>query len=303
MTNNQSPSVIQSSALVCRPALPADTPAVLDLARHIWNGHDYIPYVWEKWLAQPEGLLAVGYLGPHLVGCCHLARCSANDWWLEGLRVHPDCEGQGFASHIIDFMLSYWEQHGAGPVRLATTSFRLPVHRICARRSFAMVAEYSPHSSRALEPQASSCQAVFQPLTVAEAAQAAALARECTSQAITTSYMDYEYAWNPANIETITRAVQDGHAWWWKDRQGVLVTWVDREDGQENLYLGLAACAQEQLGDLLLDARRLSKELGYAEIFWNAPLHQAAAPVLISTGFQRTWEHALYVFEKQKRVV
>src|SRR3989304_1033395 len=34
-------------ALVCRPALPVDTPAVLDLTARIWDGGDYVPRVWD----------------------------------------------------------------------------------------------------------------------------------------------------------------------------------------------------------------------------------------------------------------
>ena len=51
-----SSDVLFSPVLVCRPALPMDTPQVLDLAKHIWEGHDYIPYVWNDWLADPQGV-------------------------------------------------------------------------------------------------------------------------------------------------------------------------------------------------------------------------------------------------------
>ena len=45
--------------LVCRPALPLDTPGMLLISRQIWEGDDYVPKVWSEWLFDPEGLLAV----------------------------------------------------------------------------------------------------------------------------------------------------------------------------------------------------------------------------------------------------
>src|SRR5690242_14867206 len=48
-----------SPQVVCRPALPSDAPAVLEFTKFIWGGHDYIKYVWDDWLADPHGILAV----------------------------------------------------------------------------------------------------------------------------------------------------------------------------------------------------------------------------------------------------
>jgi hypothetical protein len=45
--------------LVCRPALPKDTPDVIELTRTIWGGEDYVPVVWAEWLEDYEGTLAV----------------------------------------------------------------------------------------------------------------------------------------------------------------------------------------------------------------------------------------------------
>lgn len=99
--------------LVCRPALPKDTPDVIELTRTIWEGEDYVPSVWPTWLADPCGLLAVGEYGPRVVGLVKLTCLGQGEWWLEGLRVHPAYEGRGFASHLHDYVLDYWIRNGA----------------------------------------------------------------------------------------------------------------------------------------------------------------------------------------------
>ncbi len=98
--------------LVCRPALPADTADVMELTRTIWQGEDYVPAVWAEWLEDCQGWLAVAQYGVHVVGLCKLSRLGAGEWWLQGLRVHPEHEGRGFASRLHDYLMGAWEQAG-----------------------------------------------------------------------------------------------------------------------------------------------------------------------------------------------
>jgi len=94
-------------AVHCRPALPSDTADVLELTSTIWEGQDNIPEVWENWLSDSTGLLAVAEYQGRVLGLSKLTRLSESDWWLDGLRVHPDFEGRGVASSMHDFLFSF----------------------------------------------------------------------------------------------------------------------------------------------------------------------------------------------------
>jgi GNAT superfamily N-acetyltransferase len=122
--------------VVCRPALPKDTADVMALTREIWNGNDYIPYVWAEWLADPEGLLAVAEYGGRVVGLAHLSSKGSGEWWLQGLRVHPALQGRGIASRLHGYILDTWQRNPGKVLRLATSSARLPVHHLCQRTGF-----------------------------------------------------------------------------------------------------------------------------------------------------------------------
>jgi hypothetical protein len=37
-----------------RPLTPVDRPAVLDICATVWDGQDYLPDVFDAWLAEPE---------------------------------------------------------------------------------------------------------------------------------------------------------------------------------------------------------------------------------------------------------
>jgi GNAT superfamily N-acetyltransferase len=142
--------------VTCRPALPRDTAEVMELTRTIWGGHDYVPFVWAEWLADPQGLLAAAEYGGRVVGVGKLSLLSADEWWLQGLRVHPEFQGRGIASRLHDYMLAYWQRNRGAVLRLATarkSSSTCAAHRLPQSASFRPGAG---SSSRAQAPRPAS---------------------------------------------------------------------------------------------------------------------------------------------------
>ena len=113
---------ISKPILVCRPALAQDTPAMQEITRTIWDGHDYVPREWGHWLGDASGCLAVAELGGRVVGLARLTQFSEQDWWDQALRVHPEFRGQGIASHLHEYLLDCWQRVGSGVLRLTTTA-------------------------------------------------------------------------------------------------------------------------------------------------------------------------------------
>lgn len=82
-------------ALILRRASAEDRPAILAISALIWEGRDYLPRVLDSWLDDETGYLAVAVLDEQVVGISRLAIHAPGHGWLEGIRVHPDCQGQG----------------------------------------------------------------------------------------------------------------------------------------------------------------------------------------------------------------
>ena len=78
---------------------------MIQITRQIWEGDDYVPKVWSEWLFDPEGLLAIAEFKGKVVGFGKLTKLSQHDWWLEGLRVHPQFEGNRIASRLHQYLL------------------------------------------------------------------------------------------------------------------------------------------------------------------------------------------------------
>src|SRR5947209_10972137 len=108
--------------LEVRPARPEDRDAVLAFCAHTWESGDYIEYVWDKWLHDPEGLLLVATSDGRPVGIDHLQMLNATDAWLEGLRVDPNYRHQAIAKAMGVAVKAEGKRRGAVRERPMTVS-------------------------------------------------------------------------------------------------------------------------------------------------------------------------------------
>ena len=107
------------------------------------------PQVWNQWLADREGILAAAEMDGKAVGFGKLTRLASGEWWIEGLRVHPDYQGLKIGSQLFEYLLDQWKERGSGVIRLATSSERVQVHHLCDRLGFRRVESVPSHGRRA----------------------------------------------------------------------------------------------------------------------------------------------------------
>src|SRR2546423_8516716 len=103
-----------------RPARPEDREAVLAFCRQTWEWGDYIEYVWDEWLHDPQGLLFVTTFNGQPIAVSHLKMLNQTDAWLEGMRVDPAYRQHGLAKALDGAMLAEAMKRGATNVRLIT---------------------------------------------------------------------------------------------------------------------------------------------------------------------------------------
>ncbi|MFH1143570.1 MAG: GNAT family N-acetyltransferase [Candidatus Eisenbacteria bacterium] len=110
-----------------RPIISADRDDLLAIAAQIWEGHDYLPQVFDRWVSDPRGYFAAMVLEGRLIGCGRLFLFDARRGWLEGLRIDPCHQGrklgQRMARHVVDYarrrgveelsFATYFRNHGS----------------------------------------------------------------------------------------------------------------------------------------------------------------------------------------------
>jgi GNAT superfamily N-acetyltransferase len=119
-----------------RAARPADKDAVLAFCTHTWEWGDYIEYVWDEWLKDPQGLLLVATLDAQPAGVSHLRMATAQDAWLEGMRVDPQYRQHGIATALHQAMYREAISRGATHARLMTESGNTASISLCERGGF-----------------------------------------------------------------------------------------------------------------------------------------------------------------------
>ncbi|MHB8571487.1 MAG: GNAT family N-acetyltransferase [Candidatus Dormibacteria bacterium] len=107
-------------ALRFRPLTPADRARALQITEGVWDGNDYLPRVFDDWVADPEALFIGVESEGRLAGFHRMREVSPGEWWFEGLRVDESARGQGLARALMTTGLAEVRARGARSVRMAT---------------------------------------------------------------------------------------------------------------------------------------------------------------------------------------
>jgi GNAT superfamily N-acetyltransferase len=283
--------------VTCRPARVDDTSDVLELTRTIWEGEDYVPQVWQDWLADTQGLLAVAEYEGRVLGLGKLTRLADGQWWMEGLRTHPKYERRGIAASLHAYLVDAWLRNGDGALRLATASFRKAVQHLCDKSGFTKVGEFSPYQAPALKGSALDFQ------LMGESQVRAALANMRTSPvlALSRGLIDLGWEWCAPDAELLAETARLGKAYWWHVDRGLVLTREDRDDesGESLLDIQSLSCQIVDLPFLLSDCRRLANTLDFPAIEWRAPLRPAVMSTLEDVGYKRSWDASVYIYARE----
>jgi GNAT superfamily N-acetyltransferase len=99
-SDHRPPQGARASDLTFRAMRPEDREEVVAFTAQIWEGHDYLGHVFDKWVKDPDGYFAAMLRGDRVVGCGRLMPMDTRRGWLEGLRVDPALQGQGLGKQI-----------------------------------------------------------------------------------------------------------------------------------------------------------------------------------------------------------
>src|SRR5690349_14616927 len=164
--------------LIIRPAQPTDKDAVLAFTQSTWSWGDYIQWVWDEWLTEPQGSMIVGEVAGRVIGLDMMSVPRPGEGWFQGLRIDPAYRGHGYARQFEAYQIAQARRQGLHVVRLLTAATNTPVHKNATRHGFQRRAGLFYHSARRDDPAVQAALAahtdapLLAPLTPADSAAA-----------------------------------------------------------------------------------------------------------------------------------
>lgn len=280
-----------------RPAKPEDREAITALSSHIWEGEDYVPDVFSQWLDDDQGRFTVSCEGNTLLGFAKLTRIAAGEWWLEGLRVHPEHRGRGVARQLHRHMVEAADEEGKGILRFATAAANTPVHRLAKETGFRQVSSYLAanyevtgneppvaHLSGATEEELPALRAWLDNST---------LHRELAGL--------YEERWQWQSLEPqLAHLVRSGRVFRWRERSGPSngIVIVGKEEDQR-LRLNYVDVEEEVLQPTACELASLAAEWGMENGLAKFPAGEIFRAAFAEAGWHVEEEFKLVIFERE----
>ena len=118
----------------------SDRDDVLEISKHMWEGHDYLPSVFDKWLRDVNSHFYGIELDGRIVAVGNLRLVeNGSVGWMEGLRVRPDYRGRGFANMVTQHFVDMAKNLRLPRLRLVTGSENLASLKLSKNAGFSVI--------------------------------------------------------------------------------------------------------------------------------------------------------------------
>lgn len=298
-----------TNGLEIRPARAEDRDAVFAFCAQTWDDGDYIPEVWDTWLADADGAFLAAVEDGRPVGIIHLALLSPQEAWLEGIRVDPAARRQGIGRELTARAMAIARERGAVVARLFTSSDNTASQAMVTGLGFDQVAAFVRYRATA--------ESLPEPETIPPGATLR-----------TASLADLDTLWSylkgsnlvPLNgglivdgwvARALTRSVLETRldsgdvlvleAWGQIQALAVLRTDVgeDDEEGTSRLVAEYVDGMAEWIGRLARALRGLAARRGLERVVVALPSLLILHDAMDGAGFQRPGSHELWCYARQ----
>lgn len=279
-----------------RAARAADKADVEALCAQIWEENDdYVPKVWDDWLADSSGRLIVAEVRDRVIGLAKLTQLTPRQWWLEGLRVSPEHQRRGVGGKLHAHLVEAFSRTEQGTLRFGTHSENHPVHRLAARHGFRHVATYRLYEA---EPLSTEPAGALRQLTAADLDSAWRLVQNSPRYRAAGGLVETFWSWESFTRERLAQHLSRGQVWA-NDAQDrlkalALICETDKEDAVD---IGYVDGHRNAMGTLLLSLRRLAAQRGCDKVRFRAVDEPELISVVERASYQSGWNRDLWIFE------
>ncbi len=313
MTQSVSPGVVapfDRAEFAIRPAEERDRAPLEAIAAQVWDGHDYLPHVFDEWLHDPAGLFCVGVLREQVVAAAKLTRMGHDQWWMEGLRVDPAFRRLGIARIMHHYIVNYTRQFAPGTLRFSTASENKTVIRFAAETAFVQAAEFVAYGAQADSTVSPDGLRLLGPGDLDRAWDA--LLRLPRFEATQRSLED-NWRFFPLTSDFLSQRIKSGQVFGWSQADdtgltGIVIFNEPRgskagESDESRLYVGYADARPEVLGAMLAALRGLAAQQGHPRVSWKALTDQGLLSALEEARYERRWDMEILLFSRKLSLI
>tara|TARA_Y100001933_G_C18898371_1_gene521416 strand:+ start:83 stop:940 length:858 start_codon:yes stop_codon:yes gene_type:complete len=125
-----------------RQAQQSDKARIEEISSKIWDGDDYVPLVFDKWVTQENGEFSVVTVDGVVAGCTKITELPNKVLWLEGIRVDTDYRGKGLGRELAKYQISRSKEMGYSRLELSTFVENYESIAIIEKNGFRRVASF-----------------------------------------------------------------------------------------------------------------------------------------------------------------
>lgn len=92
-------------AMEMRKITPMHKEKVIQISKEIWEGDDYIPEIFDKWVSDAYGEFVGLFKENELIAFGKMTYLTPTDVWLEGLRKHQQSDIKGVAKYFTEYYI------------------------------------------------------------------------------------------------------------------------------------------------------------------------------------------------------
>jgi GNAT superfamily N-acetyltransferase len=282
-----------------RPARPEDRPAIERICAHTWEWGDYIPEVWDDWLAEGTrggGDALVGEVDGLVVALSKVTRQSPDEVWLEGMRVDPDYRQRGIAGQFLEYSLAYARDLGAQVARLGTSDHNVAVHKMVSRAGMSRIGSYG---LRQAEPLPGGPEGVF--LTLEHSEQVQAFLAGSPVMTYGGGLYSVDWGWQALSTERLSQFLAQGKLMAQLGPDGSLVAMASVHPNSEEgeVWVGFASGQPPAVTGLAATVRVYASQLGLKKVQVMLPDLAWLRDAFHAAGYGcGDWEGELWIFER-----
>ena len=118
----------------------SDRDDVIEISSHIWEGHDYLPSVVDEWLRESNSRFYGVEVNGRIVAVGRVRLMEGGRiGWMEGLRVHPEYRGRGFANDLTRAIVREGESLGVERLRYTTSDENVASVKLAKMAGFSRI--------------------------------------------------------------------------------------------------------------------------------------------------------------------